>query len=247
MKIIISPAKKMKEGILECLDLPVFEKYSEKIAKYIRHLSYEDAKKIWKANDAITMENIERFKNMNLKESLTPAIFSYEGIQYQYISGSSLSDEAIGYLQKNLRILSGFYGVLKPLDGIRQYRLEMKSRIDMDKFSNLYDFWKDMIYKEILDDSRIIINLASKEYSKCVEKYLKKEDVFITCNFYELSDAKLAQKGTYAKMARGQMVRFMAENKIENVEDIKKFEFMGYKFSDAMSNNREYVFIKENF
>ena len=120
-----------------------------------------------------------------------------------------------------MRILSAFYGVLKPLDGVTPYRLEMQAKVGIGDAKNLYEYWGDMLYCSVIDNSRIIINLASKEYSKSIEKYLTLRDKYITIVFCELSGDKLVTKGTYAKMARGEMVRFMAENSIENPEDIK--------------------------
>lgn len=246
MRIIISPAKKMNidEDILRYRDLPVFLEESTKIMNFIQSLSYEQAKELWKTNDNITKQNIERFADMSLTKMLTPAIFSYEGIQYQHISALSLEDEMIEYIQKNLRILSGFYGVLKPLDGVRPYRLEMQAKVYIDNVRGLYDFWGRKLYDEIIDNSRVIINLASKEYSKAIEKYIQSEDKYISISFYETSKGKLVQKGTYAKMARGEMIRFMAENNIQDIEDIKKFNVMGYKFDNNISNENEYVFVK---
>ena len=246
MRIIISPAKKMNidEDILQYRDLPVFLEESTKIMNFIKSLSYEQAKELWKTNDKITKQNIERFADMNLTKMLTPAIFSYEGIQYQHISALSLEDGMIEYIQKNLRILSGFYGVLKPLDGVRPYRLEMQAKTYIDNVKGLYDFWGGKLYDEIIDNSCVIINLASKEYSKAIEKYIQSEDKYISISFYEISKGKLVQKGTYAKMARGEMIRFMAENDIKEIEDIKNFNTMGYKFDNNISNENEYVFVK---
>ena len=142
----------------------------------------------------------------------------------------------------NLRILSAFYGSLKPLDGVRPYRLEMQAKVTIGNTRNLYDYWGDMLYKSIIDDSQIIINLASKEYSKCIEKYLSPKDTYITITFCELSGEKLVTKGTYAKMARGEMVRFMAERGIEKPADIQKFNRLGYRFREDLSSEKEYIF-----
>ena len=150
------------------------------------------------------------------------------------------------YVQEHLRILSAFYGVLKPMDGVTPYRLEMQSKAKIKGCADLYDFWKDSLYKEVRDESGIIINLASKEYSKCIEKYLEKDDIYITVNFCEKSGERLVTKGTYAKMARGEMVRFMAENSIYDPEEIKKFDRLNYVFRQDLSNDREYVFEKRH-
>ena len=105
-----------------------------------------------------------------------------------------------------------------------------------------YESWGSKLYDEVIDDSKIIINLASKEYSKCVEKYLKQDDTYITITFAEMSKGKLVTKGTYAKMARGEMVRFMAENQIENPSEIKRFDRLGYIYRDDLSSDKEFVF-----
>ena len=118
----------------------------------------------------------------------------------------------------------------------------MKAKAEIEDTKNLYDYWGERLYRSVLDDSRIIINLASKEYSKCIEKYLSDKDKYITVTFCEQSGDKLVTKGTYAKMARGEMVRFMAENSIENPEDIKKFDRLGYSFRSDLSSDAEYVF-----
>ena len=153
-----------------------------------------------------------------------------------------LGDRQLAYVQKHLRILSAFYGVLEPMDGVTPYRLEMQAKVGIGDSKNLYDYWGERLYRSVIDDSRIIINLASKEYSKCIEKYLTPKDTYITVSFCELSGNKLVTKGTYAKMARGEMVRFMAEREIENPEEIRKFDRLGYTFRRDLSSESEYVF-----
>ena len=172
---------------------------------------------------------------------------TYNMIGHIYASSKSLqnTEKQLEYVQQSLRIISGFYGVLKPFDGVTPYRLEMQAKLKTDNFSNLYKFWKDDIYKEITSNDRTIINLASKEYSKCITDYIREDVDFITCSFVEFSKGKLAEKGTFCKMARGEMVRFMAENNIENPEEIKAFDRLGYKFSENHSDKSTYVFIKE--
>lgn len=248
MKIIISPAKKMvedKESLLP-KDEPIFINEAKELLNYLKSLNFDSAKKLLATNEKITLQNMERFANMNLASSLTPAIFAYDGIQYQYMGVSSLDDDMIEYLQDNLRIISGFYGLLRPLDRVTPYRLEMQAKVQIDNIKGLYDYWGKKIYDAIIDDSHIIVNLASKEYSKAVEKYLSTEDKFITCTFAQLEKAKIVQKATYAKMARGYMVRYMAENNVKDIEGIKKFDSMGYSFNQDLSSEDEFVFIQEN-
>ena len=248
MKIIVSPAKKMNVNtdMYPVNRLPRFYDKAIQIKEYMQNLTFEEAKKLWGCNEKIAELNFRRFQEMDLNKNLTPAIISYEGIQYQYMMPSVFTEKALGYVEEHLRILSGFYGVLSPFDGVVPYRLEMQARAAIDKTKDLYDFWGDLLYRAVMDKDRTIVNLASKEYSVCIEKYLQKEDIFLTCVFGEWKDGKVIQKGTFAKMARGEMVRFMAEEGIENVEEIKKFHELKYKFDESLSTNREYIFIKED-
>lgn len=268
MKIILSPAKKMslKEPVtsMECVrrglkdqrvyakslsdgkaaSVPVFLDDAGIIMAYMKNLSYDEAKALWRCNDQIAELNYERFASMALEKSVTPAVLAYEGIAYKYMAPMVFSSDAFTYVQEHLRILSGFYGVLKPLDGVVPYRLEMGAKAKVAGTRDLYDFWGDRLYREVTDDSRLIINLASKEYSRCVERYLQLEDRYITCIFGELSGEKVVTKGTYAKMARGEMVLFMAEHQIEEPEALKDFDRLGYHFDKSRSTASDYVFIK---
>ena len=246
MRIIISPAKQMRvdTDVFTCGSLPVFMEKTEILMQWIRSLSYEDQKKLWACNDKIARQNAERFAHMDLGKSLTPAILSYDGIQYTYMAPAVFEDGQYEYVQEHLRILSGFYGVVKPLDGVVPYRLEMQAKAAVDGHKNLYDFWGDNLYREVLDDSRIIINLASKEYSKCIEKYLHPEARYITCIFGEPDGDKIVQKGVYAKMARGEMVRFMAGIHAEKPEQMKGFNWSGYHFDNDRSSDHEYFFVR---
>lgn len=247
MRIILSPAKKMNEetDILAPQGLPVFMDSTEEIMRWVQELSYDEAKKLWACNDRIARQNYDRFQQMNLYKRLTPAILSYEGIAYQYMAPSVFANGEFSYVQEHLRILSAFYGVVKPMDGVTPYRLEMQAKAKIAGTKDLYDYWGNRIYLEMLDDSRVIVNLASKEYAKCVEKYLTAEDRYITCVFGEFSGEKIVQKGVYAKMARGEMVRYMAEHNVKQPEEMKGFDRLGYVFREDLSDEREYVFIKE--
>ncbi len=246
MRIIISPAKKMKvrEDGLDYRDLPVFLEDTARIMNWMKSLSLAEARTLWGCNEKLAAENFERFSKMELRGRLTPAILSYEGIQYQYMAPAVFEDRMLAYVQEHLRILSGFYGVLKPLDGVTPYRLEMQAKTRIGGRNGLYDFWGDRLYQEVSDDSHVFINLASKEYAKCIERYLTPQDRFITCVFGERAKDKVVQKGTYAKMARGEMVRFMAENNITEPEKLKRFDRLGYRFVEKLSADTEYVFLK---
>ncbi len=246
MKIIISPAKQMKakDISIEPISLPPFLGETTELMEWMRSLSFSELKNLWGCNEKIAEQNLQRLKSMDLQSGLTPALLSYEGIQYQYMAPTVFEESMLEYVQSHLRILSGFYGVLKPLDGVTPYRLEMQAKIEIEKVKNLYEFWNKKIYEEMIEENETIINLASKEYSKCIGKYLNPNQKYITCVFGEHANGKVVQKGTYAKMARGEMVRFMAENKVENPEDIKKFNHLGYRYMETESSENSYVFIK---
>ena len=121
----------------------------------------------------------------------------------------------------------------------------MQAKLSVDCHKDLYSFWGDYLYKSIVDDDRIIINLASKEYSQCIEKFITPKDRFITIEFGELVDGKIYQKGTLAKMARGRMVRYMAENNISNLDGIKCFHELGFAYSNELSNDKNFVFVMD--
>ncbi|MGN0277742.1 MAG: peroxide stress protein YaaA [Lachnospiraceae bacterium] len=243
MKIILSPAKQMNMDLdsLEPLGLPVFMEQSEEILAWLREQTYEGLKKLWKCNDKIAEQNFDRIKHMNLCNQLTPAILAYDGIAFKYMAPAVFEYEQLDYVQDHLCILSAFYGALRPMDGVTPYRLEMQAKAAIGGHKDLYDLWGKRLYDIVRDDG-LIINLASKEYSKCIEKYLSDRDTYITVSFVERSGEKLVTKGTYAKMARGEMVRFMAEKQITDPKDIKAFNRLGYVFRQELSSETEFVF-----
>lgn len=247
MRIIISPAKKMKidTDSLEHYQLPEFIKNTEILLAYLKELSYEKLKSIWNCSDKIAALNYERIGKMDLYNSLTPAIFSFEGIQYQYMAPGVFEIKELEYLETHLRILSGFYGMLRPFDGVVPYRLEMQAKLRGEDLNSLYEFWNRKLADKLFSETNCIINLASKEYSKCISKYLSKKIRFITCVFGEMIGKKVVGKGTLVKMARGEMVRYMAEKRIEAVEDIKGFNRLDYNFANHLSDENTYVFLKK--
>ena len=244
MKIILSPAKKMNmvPDRLAPSGLPDFLDQTEEILVWLRDRSYEELKALWKCNDKIVQQNIARLEQMELRSQLTPAVLAYEGIAYQYMAPAVFESGHYDYVQEHLRILSAFYGVLRAMDGVTPYRLEMQANASIGGKKDLYELWGNRLYEAVRDESRVIVNLASKEYSKCIEKYLVPEDRYLTITFCEKSGDKLVTKGTYAKMARGEMVRYMAEHQIEDPVEIRNFDRLGYVFRDDLSSDKEYIF-----
>lgn len=246
MRIIISPAKKMKvdTDTLEYRGLPIFLEEAALLLSHLRQLSYEEAKSLWNCNDKIAGCNYERISRADLYHNLTPAILSYEGIQYQYMAPGVFETKEYEYIRRHLRILSGFYGLLKPFDGVIPYRLEMQARLRGKDFNSLYEFWNSKLSNQLFSESTCVVNLASVEYSKCISAYLTDKIKYITCIFGERIGGKIVEKGTLVKMARGEMVRFMAQNQIEQIKDIKEFRSLGFQYEKSLSDGNTYVFVK---
>lgn len=246
MRIIISPAKKMNVDTdsLPWQDLPMFLEKTEQLYQAMRALSYDTLKKIWKCNDQLAQLNVERLQQMDLHNNLTPAILSYEGIQYRYMSPGVFTEQQLTYVQEHLRILSGFYGLLRPFDGVTPYRLEMQAKLPAAGKKDIYTFWGDQLAKALFAETDCIVNLASKEYSTCISRYLPESIRFVTCVFGEEKNGKVVEKATMCKMARGEMVRYMAEHEVRKPEEIQPFDRLQFTFSPERSDASTYVFLK---
>ncbi len=247
MRIIISPAKKMNidTDSMAWRALPQFVERSERLLGVLRAMDATALQKLWKCNDRIAALNVERLAHMDLRRSLTPAILAYEGIQYQYMAPHVFTYRELDYVQEHLRILSGFYGMLRPFDGVTPYRLEMQAKLAVEGAKDLYAFWGDALAWELFAETDCVLNLASKEYSLCVSAYLPPDVRFITCVFGEEKGGKVVEKGTMCKMARGEMVRYMAENQITEPEEIKCFDRLDYRFDETRSHDSSYVFLRK--
>lgn len=245
MKIIISPAKKMKADpdSLAWKQLPAFLEKTQTILDLLLGMTPQQRQKLWSCNDQIAQLNNQRLEKMNLRRNLTPAILCYEGIQYQRMAPGVFTQDQLDYLEKHLRILSGFYGILRPFDGVTPYRLEMQARLPVGNAKNLYDFWGSSL-AETLEEGDWVLNLASKEYSVCISRNLDPSVKFITCLFGEEKKGKLVEKATLCKMARGEMVRFMAENQIQKPEDLTHFARLGLRFAPQYSDEKTLAFLK---
>ena len=247
MRIIISPAKKMNvdPDSLPVRDLPVFLEKTEAIRRELQRKSPKELQKIWKCNDAIAALNLERLAKMDLHTRLTPALLAYEGIQYQYMAPGVFTQREFDYVQEHLRILSGFYGLVRPFDGVTPYRLEMQAKLRHANGNDLYSYWNHHLAESLAQETTCIINLASKEYSLCISKHVSPEIRFITCVFGEEKGGKVIEKGTMCKMARGEMVRYMAEQQIQDPEGIKHFQRLSYTFDAAKSTEDTFVFVRK--
>ena len=247
MKIIISPAKKMRrEEYVAPLHRPMFLKEAGELLSFLRSLSDSEMAKVWKVKGALLSSSLSSLSMLSLEDIGSPAIFSYDGIQYTYMSPSSFTDSMLEYAEKNLRIISGLYGLLRPLDGVGTYRLEMESPISIPGYGDLYSYWGGKIASSLMEDDRLLVDLASAEYSKAVLPYLPSTVTVVTPVFLDWEKGRYVSKGVYAKMERGEMVRFLAETGAETVEDIMKFSSRGYEFSRFLSDSNTLCFVRKD-
>ena len=239
MKILISPAKSLDfENKVETTfnTVPLFNDKAIQVNNSIKDLSAPDLSRLMtispKLGDLNWIRN-QDFQKNNSKEK--QAIFAFNGDVYDGIDANTISTSNHEKLQSSLRILSGLYGILKPFDKIKPYRLEMGTKISIDGSKNLYDFWKknvtDSILKEIKEEE-IIINLASNEYFSVIDFSLI-DNKIITPQFKDFKNGKLKIISFYAKKARGLMTRFLIDNDIQSSSDIENFNSSGYTFNQA--------------
>lgn len=248
MKVIIAPAKKMHRDLdtFFVRSQPQFLKQAEVLEKFLKSRTTAQLKELWQASDAIVAQSQKQLHEMDLNQRLTPAIIAFSGIQYQYMAPDLLPQTGLDYLQDHLRILSGFYGSLRPFDGVCPYRLEMKTAMVGFKDYSLYHFWGSKIADELFTDDDLVVNLASKEYSRTVAPYLTKKRKMITIDFQEKRKDRWRTIATHAKMARGEMVRFMAERQIKNPAELQDFHDFDFQFVKTASSPEHYVF-RTNF
>lgn len=247
MRIIISPAKQMNhESDLPHETLPVFIQEAEEIFHTMKQKDRSFLKKLWKANDKITDEAMHRMKTSQMRRNLQPALLAYKGIQYQYMIPGVFTDDEWAYVNQHLRILSGMYGVLRPMDGIIPYRLEMQAKLKVGGEKDLYALWGDRLREAIYEETNVVVNLASEEYAKCIRPRATDNQQFIDCIFgvYD-NHGEVKVKATWAKMARGEMVRYMATHQCQDLEDLKGFDGLDYHYSEKESTATRLVFIKK--
>ena len=246
MQIIISPAKQMGEerDFLAPRSRPVYEARAAELAGYLGTLSYQALKTLLACSDALAQAAYAGYQGMDFTRADTPAILAYQGIQYRYMAPQVFETPYFTYVQEHLHILSGLYGILRPMDAVLPYRLEMQARVRFGPWRDLYHFWGDSLYRALTaGGDRVILNLASREYSRAVEPWLTGTDTFITCVFGERQGEKVVEKGVYVKMARGEMVRWMAEHAVERVEELKSFDRLGFSYCSERSDPHCLVFL----
>ncbi len=247
MKIIISPAKKLNDRKINLQNTSDIQFLNETkyLIKELQKYSLIEIKKMMNISDKLALLNYERFQNWDLDSSdVMPAILLFKGDVYKGLKADSFSNEQLNFAQDHLRIISGLYGLLRPLDLVFPYRLEMGTNIQTNKADNLYEFWNDKLRLNLISemkDNEILINLASNEYSKALELDQFKQKV-ITPVFKDSKNGKLKVISFYAKRARGEMVNFIVQNKIKDISDIRSFNYGGYTF--VSEENNEILFAR---
>jgi cytoplasmic iron level regulating protein YaaA (DUF328/UPF0246 family) len=250
MKIIISPAKSLDFESKVPTNLytqPRFLEQSEKLNRKLKTISKNKLSDLMKISDDLASLNYERnqtwktpFSTKNAKQ----AIYAFTGEVFRGIDVNSLENEKLPILQESLRILSGLYGLLKPLDLMQPYRLEMGTKLQVGSTENLYKFWDDTVAKalnEELEDGELLINLASSEYFKVIPKKVLKVPM-ITPIFKDYKNGEYKIVMTYAKKARGLMVRYIIDHNVKTIEELKGFNTDRYRFSEEMSSENELIF-----
>lgn len=257
MKIILSPAKSLKDKV-ECGELPltqpIFLEESEKLQKKLAGLSVKQIEKLMGISKELAELNYQRFQDWSLpftSKNAAPAGAFFSGAAYQGLDFDSLNKNDKKEAQKRLRILSGMYGILKPLDLIQPYRLEMGTKFAVTpKVKNLYLFWGDQLKNQLesemeQDGDEVLVNVASSEYFKAV-KLDKLNKTVITPVFKDLnSKGEYKVNMQFAKLSRGRMARFIIQNRIKKVEDLKSFDAEGYYFVPSESTETEFVFHRD--
>ena len=253
---IVSPAKKMNvvEGPPYAQGMPQHLTRTEELLRALRALSYDEAKDLWRCSDRLAEENYARLQDMRLEDARTAAVIAYEGIQYQHLAAQVMSEDELRYLAEHLRILSGFYGVLRPFDAVAPYRLEMQARLSMPARDgrpatrNLYEWWGDTLARTLAAEFGTVVNIASVEYAKAVTTSLPSLGTrIVTCLFGTLraSDGKLLQRSTEAKAARGTFMRWCAEHSITEPQDLRSFNERHYRLHEPLSTEDTLVFVRE--
>ena len=224
--------------------VPAFIDDAQRLLTVLRGMDFASLKRLLGCNDDLVRRSQLEYQAMELRRADTPALIAYDGIQYQYMAPQAFEQRWLDYVQAHLRILSGLYGVLRPLDAVAPYRLEMQARLSIDGHRNLYQFWGDRLAREAIGADGVLLNLASEEYAKAVRPHCPKDVRWIDCMFGEMENGRFRVKGVYVKMARGEAVRFLAENGISRPADLRAFDRLGFTWSAELSERNCYVFLK---
>ena len=252
MKIVISPAKSLnfeKELPTETFSQASFLKEARQVHQVLKQKSPKELSELMAISDKLADLNWQRnqeWKTPFTAKNARPAVYAFDGDVYTGLDAYSIPTSKLETLQNKLRILSGLYGVLKPLDLIQPYRLEMGTKLPVGESKNLYEFWKETVTKTLnkeLKKDELFINLASNEYFSAVDVKALKVPV-ITPDFKDYKDGKLKMISFFAKKARGMMVRYIIDTNAQTIDDLKGFNYDGYQFDANLSKGNHLVFTR---
>ena len=252
MKLVLSPAKSLDfDSKLPTTEFSeaCFLKEAERLNRLLKKKSARSLSKLMHISQDLGQLNYERNQEWSLpfnSSNARPAVYAFNGDVYRGLDAYSIDTKHLDKLQGTVRIISGLYGVLKPLDLIQPYRLEMGTKFPVGKNKNLYEFWRKKVtiaLNDELDDDELFLNLASNEYFKAIDVKALKVPV-INVVFKDLKNGEYKTIMTFAKLARGYMTRYIIDSDAQTIEDIKGFNYEGYGFSASMSSDKELVFIR---
>lgn len=253
MLTVISPAKSLDMSPVSVVaTAPEFQADALRLAKTSRNLTLGELKKLMSISDDLARLNRDRFKAFDAypaDENVKPAALAFNGDTYQGLDAKTLSDDDLRWAQDHLRILSGLYGLLRPLDAIQPYRLEMGSRLKTRRGKSLYEYWGDQIAKALNAQAAnigadLLLNCASQEYFSAAARPTLKLRV-ITPQFLEIRNGKTQMVSFFAKRARGAMARYVIENRLQGSEGIKEFSAGGYAFDENLSDDTNFTFTRD--
>lgn len=249
MKILLSPAKTLDydtELAIDRTTMPLFVSEADRLNNVLRTKSPKQLVSLMKISDKLADLNWQRNQDWKKTKQSRQAVYAFKGAAYVGLDAYTISEKNVDYLQNTLRVLSGQYGILRPLDLIKPYRLEMGTKLVFQTYKNLYEFWGAKVTEALNDElqtDEVVVNLASNEYFKVIKPKLLKAKI-ITPIFKDYKNGQYKVISFYAKKARGMMTRFAVDNQIENAEKLKTFAVDGYAFDSQLSSEIEWVFTR---
>ena len=250
MKVLLSPAKSLdfkSQLPTEKNTSLCFEKEAEYLNSILKRKSPKELSDLMGISSKIADLNYERNNNWSLpfnKKNSRQAVYAFSGDVYRGLDAYSIDDNKIDFMQSTVRIISGLYGLVKPLDLIQPYRLEMGTKLSFDNNKNLYEYWREKITNQLNSELSVnepVLNLASNEYFKAIDSKVIKSDVY-SANFKQLKDGSYKTIAIFSKKARGMMTRFIIDNNITEISSLKSFNYDGYVYHENLSTDKELIF-----
>ena len=252
MKILLSPAKSLdykSELPTSKISEGCFLNEAQYLNNILREKSPKDLSEIMGISSSLAELNYQRNNSWSLpfsSKNARQSIYAFSGDVYRGLDSYTVKEDKIDFMQNSIRIISGLYGLLKPLDLIQPYRLEMGTKMPVGDNKNLYEFWRQKITTQLnsdLDENEPVLNLASNEYFKAIDRKVVKTDIY-TANFKQLKNEEYKTIAIFSKKARGMMTRFIIDNNITDINELKSFDYEGYMFHESLSKEREFIFTR---